>query len=419
LPKFAHMSDIHIGAFRYPELRELVLDAFEAAMDRCIEEKVSFILMAGDLFDSNIPDLSSVRKAAEKMKEAIDSGIRIYAIYGSHDFSPNFSSMIDVLDGAGLFVKAEERKPGEEKVSLRLIDDPSGARICGLSGKKLSIDREDYAVLDRASLEREAGFKVFLFHGGIEELRPPSLEMMPAIPASYLPTGFDYYAGGHVHSTMIKSLPGRQNIAFPGPLFATEYGELADLARGERRGFYLVEFDEGGVRGAEFVPIKVAEVKEVYYSAEGKIPLQVTEDLLQEADASDLTGKVVLLTVEGQLAEGKTSEIGFQAVKKRFAQARPLILLPKFAISTRELASPPAQPRGLHVVERELFEKGIASVKTDEQALRGERGVAVAVELLRTLKEPKKENENRAEFEERTARASFGLLGLEEDSHAG
>src|SRR5271157_135415 len=409
------MSDIHIGAFRQPELRALVLDAFDAAMDRCIREKVSFIIMAGDIFASNIPDLSSVRRAAEKMKEAVDSGIKIYAIYGSHDFSPNFSSIVDVLDGAGLFTKAEDRVSGGEKVGLRFVEDPSGAKICGLSGKKLSIDREEYAVLDRAPLEAEPGFKIFVFHGGIEELKPPSLEMMPAMPASYLPSGFGYYAGGHVHSRMLKSLPGRKNIAYPGPLFATEYGELLELARGEQRGFYLVDFNEGGFQGTEFVPVKVAEVKEIYYQAEGRTAMQVTEDLLKKAGDPNLAGKIVLLTVEGQLGTGKTSDIGFQAIRRRFADTKPMIMLPNFSrLSSRELAIPPTPPRGLHVVERELFERGIAGLKTEEATLRGEKGVAVAVELLQTLKEPKKENENRSEFEDRTAQAGLGILGLKE-----
>jgi DNA repair exonuclease SbcCD nuclease subunit len=409
------MSDIHIGAFRQPELRALVLDAFDAAMDRCIREKVSFILMAGDIFDSNIPDLSSVRRAAEKMKEAIDSGIRIYAIYGSHDFSPNFSSIVDVLDGAGLFTKAEDRTPGGEKVTLRFVEDPSGAKICGLSGKKLSIDREEYAVLDRAPLEAEPGFKVFLFHGGIDELKPPSLEMMPAMPASFLPSGFAYYAGGHVHNRMMRSLPGKQNIAYPGPLFATDYVELQELSRGEQRGFYMVDFDGTKVTGAEFVPVKVAEVEEISYSAEGKTPLRVTEDLVKKAGEADIRGKVVLLTVEGQLGEGKTSDVGFQWIRKRFAEASPLIVLPNYSkLSSKEMTTLPPPPRGLHVVEREQFERGIASVRTEEPSLKGEKGVGVAVELLRTLKEPKKENENKGEFEERTARAGLDILGLEE-----
>ena len=126
MPKFAHMSDIHIGAFRQPELKGLLLDAFEAAVDRCIEEKVVFIVMAGDIFDSNIPDLSSVRRAARKMKEAADAGIRFYVIYGSHDFSPNYSSIVDVLDGAGLFTKVEAKSRVGEKTILSFVQDPSG-----------------------------------------------------------------------------------------------------------------------------------------------------------------------------------------------------------------------------------------------------------------------------------------------------
>ena len=182
MPKFAHMSDIHIGAFRQPELRALVLDAFEKAIDRCIDEKVSIIILAGDIFDSNIPDLSSVRQAAEKMKQAIDSGIRFYAIYGSHDFSPNYSSIVDVLNGAGMFTKAEEMTSSEGRVRLSFVRDPSGAKVCGISGRKLSIDRDAYAVLDREKLEAEPGFKVFVFHGAIEELKPENLEKMEAMP---------------------------------------------------------------------------------------------------------------------------------------------------------------------------------------------------------------------------------------------
>jgi len=415
VPKFAHMSDIHIGAFRQPELRALVLDAFDSAMDRCIREQVSFIIMAGDIFDSNIPDLSSVRRAAEKMKEAIDAGIRIYAIYGSHDFSPNFSSIVDVLDGAGLFTKAEDRDTRRERMTLHFVHDPSGVKICGLSGKKLSLDIEEYAELDRAPLEQEPGFKIFVFHGGIDELKPPTLDMMPAMPASFLPSGFAYYAGGHVHYRLLKSLPGRQNIAYPGPLFATDYAELLELARGEQRGFYLVDFDRNGVKETEFVPVKVAGVTEVYYSAEGKTPIQVTEDLLKKAANPNLAGKIVLLTVDGQLGSGKTSDVGFQAIRRRFADARPLVMLPKFGLTSKELATPPSPPRGLPLVERELFERGIAGVRTEEPGLKGEKGVAVAIELLRTLKEPKKENENRSEFEERTAQAGLGIFGLKEN----
>lgn len=413
--KFAHMSDIHIGAFRQPELRALVVEAFEKAVDRCIAESVSFIILAGDIFESNIPDLASVRRAAEKMKQAIDSGIRFYAIYGSHDFSPNYSSMVDVLDGAGMFTKAEEMSNSEGKVTLSFVQDPSGARICGISGRKLSIDRDAYAILDRKRLEAEPGLKIFVFHGAIEELKPPTLEKMEAMPLSLLPTGFDYYAGGHVHSHQLESLPGHRNVAFPGPLFATDYSELLQLAKGEERGFYIVDFEES-ISKVEFVPIRVCDVVEVYYSAQGKSSPQAAKELLELASETDAGGKVVLLTVEGELAEGKTSDIDFAAVRKRLGASAPLIVLSNNShLTSKEQVKSAGPPTPVHVTERQLFEKEISRVKSEEAKLRGEKGVSLAVDLLRTLKEGKKENETKGAFEERTHRAGFAVLGLQVD----
>ena len=417
MPRFAHMSDIHIGAFRQPELKTLLLEAFGSAMDRCIKERVEFIIMSGDIFDSNIPDLASVRRAVEKMKEAADSGIRIYAIYGSHDFSPNYSSIVDVLDGAGLFTKAEKISRSGDEVRLGFVADPSGAKLCGLSGKKLSIDREEYAVLDRASLEAEPGFKIFVFHGAIEELKPPTLEMMEAMPASSLPEGFAYYAGGHVHGRTVESLPGHPNVAYPGPLFATDYSELLQLARGDSRGFYLVEFDESEVTDVEFVPVKVCDVVEVHYSAEGKSSGQASKELNELASGSQLAGKVVLLTVEGILADGKTSDIDFAAVRRRLLASSPLVILSNYShLSSREMARQGGPPKPLHATERDLFEREIALVTSEEPRLRGERGVELAVALLATLKEGKKENENKGDFEERTTNSGLGVLGLEVES---
>ena len=75
--KFAHMSDCHIGAWRDEKLRELNLKAFEKAIDLCVEEKVDFILISGDLFDSNIPDLYQVKRAVEKLRLVKNRGINI------------------------------------------------------------------------------------------------------------------------------------------------------------------------------------------------------------------------------------------------------------------------------------------------------------------------------------------------------
>ena len=97
MPSFAHLSDVHVGAFRQPSLQKLVLDAFNSALDVCLEKKVDFIVVSGDLFDSNIPDMGLVNAAVKKMREVREKSIPFYVIYGSHDFSPTQTSIVDIL----------------------------------------------------------------------------------------------------------------------------------------------------------------------------------------------------------------------------------------------------------------------------------------------------------------------------------
>src|SRR5690348_14324334 len=101
---FAHFADVHLGAYA-KELRQLNLEAFLKGLDRCLEARVDFILIAGDLFHVNVPDLAVVERAAAKLREVKDAGVPVYVWYGSHDYSPTERSIIDVLASSGLFVK--------------------------------------------------------------------------------------------------------------------------------------------------------------------------------------------------------------------------------------------------------------------------------------------------------------------------
>ena len=216
-----------------------------------------------------------------------------------------------------------------------------------------------------------------------------------------------------MHSHALKSLPGHANIAFPGPLFATDYAELLQLARGESRGFYLAEFEED-VSNVEFVPVRVCDVAELHYSAAGKTSNQVSKELMELASEAGATGKVLLLTVEGELTDGRTSDIDFSAVRRRLMASAPIAVLSNYSrLTSREQAKEARPPRPVHVTEREVFEREISKVKSEEDRLRGEKGVALAVGLLRAFKEGRKENEAKSDYEERTARTGLEVLGLE------
>ena len=68
--RFAHMSDVHLGVWsNHPELKELSVQAFEQAIDRCIAEQLDFIVIAGDLFDTSLPPIDILKRAAAKFRQ--------------------------------------------------------------------------------------------------------------------------------------------------------------------------------------------------------------------------------------------------------------------------------------------------------------------------------------------------------------
>ena len=417
MPRFAHMADVHIGAFRQEKLKEALMQAFDHAIDKCVEAKVDFVVMAGDIFDSNIPDLASVKRAATKIREAKESGIRFYVVYGSHDYSPNHASVVDVLESADLFTKVDRGSTKDGRLELEFVTDETGAKICGISGKKLSLDRSEYESLDRQKLESERGFKIFVFHGAIEELRPESLSAMEAMPASLLPSNFCYYAGGHVHNRSSVSLPERPNIAYPGALFATDFRDLEPLAQGEQHGFYIVEFGDQ-VENIRFVSLDVCDVAWLEYSVDGRSARLARRELMDLARTSDIKDKIVLLKVRGELSEGQTADIGILSIRRELASRGPVCVLPNLTqLTSKELAATLSGVlRSPDQTERDCFVHGISSVRVQDPRLSGENGVRLSLELLRSLKEERKENETKMDYQERVERVGLNVLGLEGES---
>ena len=190
--KFAHLSDIHLGFQKHEALQKIEQQVFEKALDECISRKVDFILIPGDMFHVNIPEMRVQKFAFSKFREVFEAGIPVYVVYGSHDFSPVANSVIDLLAEVGYIIKVTKVKNSEDdKIHLGFFEDvKTGVKIAGLSGLKVGKDIEWYEKLERSSLESEPGFKIFLFHGGISDMKTDSSMEGDLMPLSLLPKGF-------------------------------------------------------------------------------------------------------------------------------------------------------------------------------------------------------------------------------------
>jgi len=411
LYKFAHITDCHLGSWRNPKLRELNLQAFEKSISISIKEQVDFILITGDFFDVNIPQLSPVKKAVEILKQARNSGIPVYMIYGSHDFNTANVSMIDILHSADLFIKPTDFQLNNDSIVLKLFaDKKTGAKITGISGRKVGLDKEIYEKLDKKKLESEDGFKIFLLHRGIQEILPQDIQFRDSVPISLVPKGFDYYGGGHIHKRVEKKIDSSR-IIYPGPLFGSTFQDLEETAKGETRGFYIISFDKQ-ILDCKFVEIKVAEIlyKEIVSVKWNSEILEA--EIMKNISELEVKNKIVLIKVKGKLL-GKRSNIDFGKFSMDISKREALLsFINTNNLSTDEASAIVVQSDNKFDIEREIFHKSIKNFQADSTVshkvknqinskLTGKTGESVSLSLLDVLRNEKLENENASTYDDR------------------
>jgi DNA repair protein SbcD/Mre11 len=392
--KFAHLADCHIGGWRDEALKELSIASFEKAIQICIEKKVGFVLIAGDLFDTALPSIDILKRVANTLKDLKEHDISTYVIPGSHDFSPSGKTMLDVLENAGLIENIEKFKENK----LQVFEDRTSTLLAGLGGKRNSLEIEEYKELEIEQIDPNA-FKIFMFHTAIDEYKPQELNNTQCTPLKMLPQGFNYYAGGHVHYIFTGTfLDGK--VVYPGPLFPNNFREIEKLKQG---GFYIVNVENNNTE-LEHIPIKLKEVYSIRINADHKNPPQVEYEI--ESALRELKDKIVTLRVEGKLTEGTPAQINFKKIKELTNESYA------FLKNTTKLTSHEFEIKeDIQLDEEEDVELAILEHHKEEI------NTSLMKDLITQLDTEKQEGEKSTDFDIRVISEGFKILKLIEDDN--
>ena len=346
--KFAHIADCHIGSWRDPKLLELSTRAFEKAVDECIKRDLNFVLISGDLFNTALPGISQLKDVVIKLRELWENQIPVYIIQGSHDFSPSGKTMIDVLESAALVKNVVKGEVKNNKLRLKFSIDPSGAKITGMLGKKGSLEKTYYEDLDREHLESEKGFKIFMFHTALTELKSEELSKMESSPVSLLPKGFDYYAAGHVHEVIEEDIESYGKIVYPGPLFPNNFREIEKLKHG---GFYI--YEEGNL---EYIPIKLFNVQSFNIDCNDLTAEQARAKA--ESFVTDVENMIVTLRLHGRLSSGRASEIGIGEISDKFYEKGAYFVMKNTsALTTKDFEEVKVREDSIENIENQIIQE--------------------------------------------------------------
>ncbi len=390
--KFAHLSDCHIGGWREDTLRDINLKSFEKAIGICIEQHVGFVIIAGDLFDTALPSIEILKATAKILNKLKEYDIPVYVIPGSHDFSASGKTMLDVLENAGLIynvMKFENNK-------LQFINDRTGVKLTGMYGKKGGLEIADYEKLEKQHLENEDGFKIFLFHTLLNELKPEEFEMIEATPLNLLPKNFNYYAGGHPHFIYSKHHEDYGTISYPGPIYPNNFQELEKLKHG---GFFLIDAKDGKLE-TKHIPLKIIDVVSYYINADNKTPKEVEKEILSKV--KDHEDKIVTLRIEGCLKEGKTSDINFKVILDNFKKAYH-ILKNTNKLTTKEFQEISIDTRNVDDIELSIIREHAKQSIFKEQEV---------IEIMKVLDKEKYEGEKNIDFELRIIKELGSMIQL-------
>ena len=417
--KYAHLADAHLGAWREEKMRDISTLSFLTAIDTCIKERVDFILFAGDLFNTSLPSLDTLKIVTKKLKELKDNNIPFYAIAGSHDFSPSGKTMIDVLENAGLLKNVCKGRvdPESKKVVLDFtIDEKTGAKMTGILGRKGLLDKTYYQNLSLENLEKEEGYKIFLFHTTLTELKPKHLEMLEAQPASFLPKNFNYYAGGHIHHPNQVEIEQYGVMTYPGALFPNSFAEMEKYGKG---GYYIITVEEKSndsqnksknKQEVQWVPLDILKHEKCIVHCQHQSPEKVAQEMVDFFRNKDLTKTIVTIRLTGILRSGKISDIDFKAIfEQLYQQGAYFIMKNTVELNSEEFSEIKISQSNPELMEEEIIKEHLQQLKIFDT----EAEMHLTKSLLLALNTSKKEGENVADFQQRIESEMSKILNLE------
>ena len=328
---FVHAADLHLGYAQYnlDVRRNDFNNAFAELVDKTIELKPDFMILAGDIFEQARPTNETLEAAVRNFRRLKEAGIPVLAVDGSHDSAPNLitSTILNPLDSAGLIYYLQRHKGACWRNENCYVYGIPNFRTTRKTQEELPQFLEKNKPAPDPSL-----FNILVFHMTLDipAIKPPKMEA-EAHPED-LPKGFNYYAGGHIHKPYKAKFKGGL-LVYSGGIETASYTEAFS-----KKGFYHVKVSKSGVAKPERVTLETPrKFKVLDQTYTGLTPAQITEAVVDLVKQNDEPEAIVVPVIRGVLpAEVGRGEIDLTKIKQAGKNAllvHPVVRLRETEIS--------------------------------------------------------------------------------------
>lgn len=249
--RFLHTADWHVGKTlkgrsRLDEQRQVLAEIVDIARANAVDA----VLIAGDVYDSSVPNAEAQRLVVRALLDLRDAAGQVIAIAGNHDHASMFDAYRPVMDVAGITLVGAVRRPDQGGVIeftarstgelVRVAVLPFLSQRYAVSAAELvahlpadntaSYDQKVRSILGALT----AGFapdavNVVMAHltvtggaqGGGERTAQSIFEYH--VSAAAFPVQAHYVALGHLHRR--QALPAACPVHYSGAPIAIDFGE--------------------------------------------------------------------------------------------------------------------------------------------------------------------------------------------------
>ncbi len=289
--RFLHAADIHLdsplkglsghdgGAAE--RIRTATREAFDQLIGLAIEERVAFLIIAGDLYDGDWRDYRTGLFFTAQMGRLNEAAIPVYLLYGNHDAESQITRRLTLPGNVHIFAN---RKP--ETFAIEAL----GVALHGQGFRERDVTEN----LVLGYPDPIAGaFNIGVLHTGLGGMGGHE-NYAPCTLADLVNKGYDYWALGHVHQGQI--LGQRPHVVFPGNLQGRHIREAG------AKGACLVSVHDGEVAEVDTPRLDVVRWALLAVDLEGVGALGEVVDRIRDAledavsDSSD--GRLLACRVE-------------------------------------------------------------------------------------------------------------------------
>ena len=259
--KFVHAADIHLDsplqalalqdAAQIARMRRATRETFERMIELCIEQQVAFVVLAGDLYDHDCPNMQIAVFLRNQLARLETNGIRVVIKKGNHDADNKITSALALPGNTRIL---SDKMPE----TIRFDDLPVRVAIHGQSFRPGPV-KENLAASYPAPLK--GYFNIGVLHtslAGSDDHDPYA----PCRLDELTTRGYNYWALGHIHKGGV--LARDPWVVYPGNLQGRHAKETGP------KGCFLVEIEDDRIASAELVPLDVVRWHQAEVDLQGK-----------------------------------------------------------------------------------------------------------------------------------------------------